>query len=167
MRAGLVGLVYYDDTERLVEVIVVDAFLAQLRDWVRPLESSFADYVLELSQWVELPPEQAAEPISPAGKDPGYVDGWRGVSPFVIPSVLWSLYSFLRTPDDYWETICTAITVGGDVDTTAAMAGAISGTWVGLEAIPDGLARQVNDMGAWGYEALVNLADKAYETKMN
>ena len=22
---------------------------------------------------------------------------------FVVSSVLWSLYAFLRTPDDYWE----------------------------------------------------------------
>jgi ADP-ribosylglycohydrolase len=44
--------------------------------------------------------------------------------------VLWSLYSFLRSPEDYWETVCTAIAVGGDVDTTAAMAGAVSGAYL-------------------------------------
>ncbi len=200
MRAGPVGLICYDDVDRLVKVakkqgiithrdprcsagavaiagavnlalrereIVVEEFVAQLGEWMRPLEASFADYVMKLNRWVSLSPAQAAECIAPAGKDPGYEDGWRGISPFVIPSVLWSLYSFLRTPDDYWETICTAIAVGGDVDTTAAMAGAISGARVELEAIPQDLAHQVNDMGAWGYEALVDLAEKAYEIKMS
>ncbi|MFP3895549.1 MAG: ADP-ribosylglycohydrolase family protein [Anaerolineales bacterium] len=200
MRAGPVGLICYNDADRLVDVakkqgvithrdprcsagavviagavglalkkneIIVEEFVEQLSEWVMPLEPSFADFVMELPQWLSLPPAQAAEPIALAGKAPGYVDGWRGISPFVIPSVLWSLYSFLRTPDDYWETICTAIVVGGDVDTTAAMAGAISGAWVGLEALPYDLARQVNDMGAWGYEALVDLAEKAYEIKMD
>ncbi len=147
--------------------IVVEEFIGQLSEWMRPLESSFADFLLTLPQWLSLSPAQAAEPITPAGKAPGYKDAWRGISPFVIPSVLWSLYSFLRTPDDYWETICTAIAVGGDVDTTAAMAGAISGAWVGLEALPHDLARRVSDRGEWGYEALVELAEKAYEIKMS
>lgn len=158
--AGAVNLVLRE------KEIVVEEFVAQLSEWMRPIESSFADYVMRLSRWVALCPEEAAEPIVPAGKDPGYVDGWRGISPFVIPSVLWSLYSFLRTPDDYWETICTAIAVGGDVDTTAAMAGAISGARVRLEALPRDLARRVNDNGTWEYETLKDLAQKAYEIKV-
>jgi ADP-ribosylglycohydrolase len=40
---------------------------------------------------------------------------------------LWSIYAFLRAPDDYLDTVCVAIAAGGDVDTTAAMAGAIGG----------------------------------------
>ena len=50
--------------------------------------------------------------------------------------MLWSLYAFLRSPDDYWETICTAIGVGGDTDTMAAIAGAISGARLGVAALP-------------------------------
>jgi ADP-ribosylglycohydrolase len=81
----------------------------------------------------------------------------------VVPSVLWSLYAFLRSPDDYWETIRTAIAVGGDVDTTAAMAGAISGAHLGLDALPDGLARAVHDQGTWGFGDLVALAHECHE----
>jgi ADP-ribosylglycohydrolase len=40
------------------------------------------------------------------------------------------------TPGDYSNTICTAIAVGGDVDTTAAMTGAISGRFWGLMVFP-------------------------------
>jgi poly(ADP-ribose) glycohydrolase ARH3 len=83
----------------------------------------------------------------------------------VTTSVLWSLYSFLRTPEDYWETICTAIAVGGDVDTTAAMAGAISGTYLGLEAVPSHLARQLNDQETWGFDELVELAHLCHRLK--
>lgn len=61
---------------------------------------------------------------------------WPGISPFVVPTVLWSLYSFLRTPGSYRETIYTAIWPGGDVDTTAAIAGGISGAFVGQKNIP-------------------------------
>lgn len=84
------------------------------------------------------------------------------MSPFVGPSVLWSLYACFRSPDDYMETMRTSIAVGGDVDTTAAMAGAISGAYLGLGALPMDLAQRVTDQGAWGYAELVDLADRCY-----
>jgi ADP-ribosylglycohydrolase len=86
------------------------------------------------------------------------MDRWQGISAFVTPSLLWSLYAFLRSPDDYWETICTAIGVGGDTDTMAAIAGAISGARSGVEGLPPDLVAQVNDRGEWGSEALAGLA---------
>jgi hypothetical protein len=73
---------------------------------------------------MHLPPEEAAVLVSGVGRNPDYgEEGWRGISPFVTSSVLWSLYSFLRSPEDYWETVCTAIAVGGDVDTTGGHGG--------------------------------------------
>ena len=76
----------------------------------------------------------------------------------MTPSLLWSLYAFLRTPDDYWETICTAIWVGGDTDTMAAIAGAISGARGGVAALPAELLPFLTDQGAWGHQELVQLA---------
>jgi len=67
-------------------------------------------------------------------------DSWEGISPFVISSVLWSLYSFLKSPNNYLNSIKIAINVGGDVDTTAAMTGAVSGSFLGIDAIPSRLA---------------------------
>jgi ADP-ribosylglycohydrolase len=90
--------------------------------------------------------------------DPAHLDRWQGISAFVTPSLLWSLYAFLRSPDDYWETICTAIGVGGDTDTMAAIAGAISGARLGVEALPAELLGRLNDRGEWGAEALTELA---------
>src|SRR5919199_183372 len=83
---------------------------------------------------------------------------WEGISASVLPSVLWSLYSFLRSPDDYWETVCTTIAVGGDTDTMAAMAGAISGAHLGPSQLPRGLVSRLNDRGEWNAEALTRLA---------
>jgi ADP-ribosylglycohydrolase len=80
----------------------------------------------------------------------------------VVGSVLWSLYAFLRSPDDYWEAIRTAISIGGDVDTTAAMTGAISGARVGLQALPLTLAYRLTDQGTWHFEKLVELAGRLH-----
>ncbi len=152
-----------------------DRFVDQLTVWAKVHDDGFAIELRKLKVWLGFAPERAAPVIARAGLD-DQLHGelleiiyrgarWEGISPFVTPSVLWALYSFLRSPDDYWETICTAIAVGGDVDTTAAMAGAIAGARVGLGAIPKSLARTLNDKGAWDYEALVALARRAHEIK--
>ncbi len=141
-------------------------FTSWLAELVQEIEPSFASGIRQLPGWVPLFPEEAVELISGVGLEPGYSDGWRGISPFVIGSVLWSLYSFLKSPEDYQETIRTAIAVGGDVDTTAAMAGAISGAHLGLGAIPSHLAERLTDQGTWGFDELKRLADKCYELKI-
>lgn len=54
-------------------------------------------------------------------------------------SVLTSLVCFADSPSDFSGAISRAIGIGGDVDTIAAMAGAISGVYLGIEAIPANL----------------------------
>ncbi len=88
-------------------------FLFQLSEWAQTIEQSVASGIQQLIEWVSLPPDEAVTFISKFGLTPGYSDEWEGISPFVTSSVLWSLYSFLRTPEDHWETICTAIAVVG------------------------------------------------------
>lgn len=160
--AGAVSLAL--QSNRYETPIDPEAFLNQLSEWAMALSLSFAESLHRLKQWLALPPEDAAGPISQDGIVPGQENpNWQGISPFVVSSVLWSLYAFLRTPDDYMETICTAIGVGGDTDSTAAMAGAVSGAYLGIEHLPDDLAPMVNDRGTWGYMQLVNLADDLYD----
>jgi ADP-ribosylglycohydrolase len=150
------------------KIIHLDSFLSSLIEWTRTVEPSFVSELQKLIQWLSMSPEKAVTFISQAGLAEDYRDeeGWKGISPFVISSVLWSLYSFLRTPDDYWETICTAIEAGGDVDTTAAMAGAISGAYLGLGAIPSHLTHYLTDRQTWGFDELVALVHQCYELKM-
>jgi ADP-ribosylglycohydrolase len=159
--SGAVALVLQEKT------INPDSFLSTLADWSGTIDPGFASELKKLIQWLSIPPEEAVTFISKAGLDANYVDEdeWKGISAFVISSVLWSLYSFLRTPDDYRETICTAIAVGGDVDTTAAMAGAISGAYLGIGAIPSHLSKCLTDRGTWQFDELVELAHQCYEIK--
>jgi ADP-ribosylglycohydrolase len=142
-----------------------DRFLRRLKEWTSLFDKTFSSGLESLIDWVELPPEEAVNWIARCGLSEDHADPWQGISPFVIGSVLWSLYSFLRTPEDYWETISTAISVGGDVDTTAAMAGAISGAHLGLDAIPKHLAQRLTDRGHWEYRDLVDLARRCYFAK--
>ncbi len=140
-----------------------DRFIAQLSDWVDGYSTEFAVYIQKLEMWVQLPPHEAVQHISPAGKTADYLEDWPGISPFVVGSVLWSLYSFLRYPQSYWEAISTALSVGGDVDTTAAMTGAISGAYLGIQKLPRHLIEKLNDNGTWKHNDLIQLADRCLE----
>jgi ADP-ribosylglycohydrolase len=133
-------------------------FLSDVAGCAEGDDASLAGAVRDLESWISLEPIAAARHLHEAGLDPAHVDQWRGISAFVIPSVVWSLYAFLRSPDDYWETICVAIAVGGDTDTLAAMAGAMSGARVGPAALPSALISRLTDRGEWGAETLVDLA---------
>ena len=141
------------------------AFCDQLAEWTADINPMFSDQISRLPQWLELSWEQALPLIAAAGLDPEEGKVWEGISPYVVSSVLWSLYAFLKTPHNYWEAICTAIICGGDVDTTAAMTGAISGAYLGLESVPKKLARRLNDQGAWDYMDLLTLAERSYDMK--
>lgn len=145
--------------------IVRERFLAELAEWVRQIDQSVAFDVYQLSAWVSLSPEAAATFMVRARLCPGSSTEWQGVSSYVVTSVLWSLYCFLRTPDDYLETIYTAIAAGGDVDTTAAMAGAVSGAHLGLPQLPAAWMPHLTDRGQWGAADLIALSDRCYHRK--
>ncbi len=146
-----------------------DRFIERLARWVRPIEPSFAAEIERLDSLRHREPDDAVWSVSRAGQRPGDAETagrWPAaegtISPFVVSSVLWSLYSFLRSPNDYMGAICIAISGGGDADTTAAMTGAISGAYLGLSAIPRPLAERLEDCGTWNYDDLLALADSFY-----
>ncbi len=135
-------------------------FLDQLAEWTEPIAPGFGLALKQVGGWLTLPPAAVSAAAVTAGLEPPSAETrWEGgISPFVTASVGAALYAFLRSPDDYWETVCTAISIGGDTDTLAAMAGSISGARLGLDAIPQSLMRALNDQGTWGFDELISLA---------
>jgi ADP-ribosylglycohydrolase len=141
-----------------------DAFAAPLAEWAGRIEPTLADALAHLPEWAAMPDDEALPRIAVQGLEPVRKDRYPDdcITPFVVPSVLWSLRAFLVSPDDYLGVMATAIGCGGDVDTTAAMAGAISGARLGLSALPQDLAGHLTDRGTWGLDDLVALADEAW-----
>jgi ADP-ribosylglycohydrolase len=125
------------------------SLLDDVASWVECEDESMAAVVRGLATWRHLEPAAAAAYLGVSE---------QGVSPCVVTSVLWSLYAFLRSPDDYWESICVAIAVGGDTDTTAAMTGAIAGGRLGTAALPSALLERLTDRGTWSAVELGRLA---------
>jgi ADP-ribosylglycohydrolase len=134
------------------------AVSGKLAEWTRDHDPLLAEALREMPQWLRLAPAEVFLRVCQVGTRPARYDGWEGITPFVTHSVLWSLYAFLTYPESYREAVCLALAAGGDVDTTAAMTGALVGARVGLGGIPAAMAALVHDQGAWGYGQLVHLA---------
>jgi len=61
-------------------------------------------------------------------------------------SVPAAIFSFLLHYDSFSEAVLNAISLGGDTDTIGAMAGAISGAYLGVESIPASWKEKLEDM---------------------
>ncbi|MDY6875246.1 MAG: ADP-ribosylglycohydrolase family protein [Chloroflexota bacterium] len=149
------------------DVIDPGTFIAFVSGLARPYHAGFAALIERLSHWLEMYEPAAMREISHAGLPLGQRSNWPGISPFVVPTVLVCLYAFLRTPTDYCETVRFVIAQGGDVDTTGAIAGAISGAFNSIEAVPGSLARAVTDQGSHGYDELRGLAESLWQLKQS
>jgi poly(ADP-ribose) glycohydrolase ARH3 len=81
-------------------------------------------------------------------------------------SVVTAIACFVLTPESYEQTIGNAVFQGGDTDTISAMAGALSGAYLGRRALPDRLIKSLEN-GYQGRSYIEELAGKllaAHET---
>lgn len=90
----------------------------------------------------------------------GERDWGEAISVGVVQSSLWALWSVCKHPDSYVDCIAESILPGGDVDTTAAMAGGIIGARVTSKAIPHEWAERLHDLNEWVCADLVELASR-------
>jgi poly(ADP-ribose) glycohydrolase ARH3 len=65
----------------------------------------------------------------------------------VHESMPFAVYSFLRHPSSFEECLFSAVLNGGDRDTLGAMACAMSGAYLGIEAIPEWWRNKVENLG--------------------
>lgn len=90
--------------------------------------------------------------------EPGAVASRLGNDVVAHRSVPAAVYAFLHSPTSFVGTVTYAISLGGDTDTIAAMAGALSGAYLGERAIPDTLLHRTE-----GVAELRALADQLFE----
>ncbi|MGA1840946.1 MAG: ADP-ribosylglycohydrolase family protein [bacterium] len=64
---------------------------------------------------------------------------------FAHESVPAALYAFIRFGNDYKKTIEFCFSLGGDIDTIAAMAGALSGAYVSEDCLPGECIQKLED----------------------
>ncbi len=81
-----------------------------------------------------------------------------GTSGYVVETVASAVFCFLNTPQDFKSTVVHAVLGGVDTDTTAAVAGAISGAFNGADRIPPDWISGLEDN-----EALASMAGRLFE----
>jgi len=118
-------------------------FTEQVSKAVAAQSAEFARAIDKLPGLVQADQDEAIPVLVNEGWD-GH-DPSLGVTPFVIPTVLASFYAFLKCPHDFASAVRTVINMGGDVDSTASITGAISGAFNGIDAIPTQLRHGVKD----------------------
>jgi ADP-ribosyl-[dinitrogen reductase] hydrolase len=161
MRASPIGLVYRNDLHKLLEVAATDASITH-----NSLEPKIGSVVVALAtallanreadpqsichtifeivadsevknsleitkKWLEQGTDLASvafEAFEEIGKT-----GNRGY----VPETVATAFYCLGATDNFRDCVVMAIKAGGDTDSTAAVAGALAGTYYGLEGIPE------------------------------
>ena len=67
------------------------------------------------------------------------------ITPFVIPTVLASIYCIIQHRTSWVDAVTSAVQFGGDVDTLGAIVGALSGAIHGVVGIPPKLRSDLQD----------------------
>lgn len=125
-------------------------------------EGDPSDQVEELGRHLETEDFRAAldQAIELAGEDePRRLGEVLGNGVAALTSVPTAVACFLGAPEDPRAVLVRAVTVGGDTDTIAAMAGAIVGARVGASALPSGLLDRLE-----AHDRIVALADELATT---
>lgn len=158
MRVAPVGLFYHDQLEKLrqvahnqsqiththelgVEGAVLQAYTVALA--VTTSSSSKLEPAVLLEKLIDFTPNALyKQKLEKAKKlldetDRLHVVKELGNNVEAYNSVPTAIYSFLRNPCSFEESILYAISLGGDTDTIGAMAGAINGAYLGIGAIPE------------------------------
>jgi poly(ADP-ribose) glycohydrolase ARH3 len=82
-----------------------------------------------------------------------------------LESVPTAVACFTLYPGSYEQAVGSAILLGGDTDTIAAMTGAVSGAFRGIRAIPQHLLDGLEDQGK-GKTYLLELARKLHRVTL-
>lgn len=176
MRATPIGLVYRHNLTKLMEIAIKDASITHnslepkvgsvavamatallatrvstpqsvCYDVSQALTDSIVKFKLELAQkWLEqgTPLDTiAAEALATIGTA-GYV-----------PETVGAAFFCLGATTNFKDAVVMAVKGGGDTDTTAAIVGAMAGTYYGLEGIPD----EYKD-GVENFQLLQDLTDE-------
>ncbi len=100
-----------------------DKMISKVLEFTDGISAEFDEALLKIPECLEWDDEEKA--LSYLG------EGWIGEE-----AVALALYCFLRNPDSFEKTIIRGANTDGDSDSIACIAGAISGAYHGVEAIP-------------------------------
>lgn len=176
MRVAPVGLLFRGDRERLWQQARLSALPthvhplgiegAQLLAFAVALATEFetfdrARYFSELLAVCESPAYRGKVELAAQVRKPVEL-AQLGNQIEALHSVPTAIASFALTPDSFEQTITNVILLGGDTDTLAAMAGAVSGAHLGASRLPRRLVDLLEDSEK-GRRYIERLADQLFD----
>ncbi len=154
MRASPIGLVYRHDLAKLMEVAIKDAAITHNSLEPKVGSVAVAMGVALLANRVTEPKDLLDDVVGvlvdsevknrillgidhlQKGTDPAQALAEIGTHGYV-PATVGAAFYCIGATDNFKDAVVMAIKGGGDTDTTAAIVGAMAGTWYGLEGIPE------------------------------
>ncbi|MFX1294241.1 MAG: ADP-ribosylglycohydrolase family protein [Promethearchaeota archaeon] len=121
----------------------IDDFLQTITASIKKSEfEDYAKYILNLKEFLNMDKKEALLElggigIKPPWPNPASETGRGFVAAYAISTTLSSLFCFLLSPEDFENSVIEAVMAGGDTDTCGAITGAISGSFNGIEKIPE------------------------------
>jgi poly(ADP-ribose) glycohydrolase ARH3 len=182
-RAAPVGLYYHDDLETLIEQAALSARITH----AHPLGEAGAVTVALAVAFAldQLSPRDLFDAIQDRLASTGYAGFLLYLAP--IPDLLeaWpnpvevakafddnrltatacvpaALYSVLRHPDSFEKAVSFAVSLGGDADTTGAIAGAIAGAYYGVRDIPSSWLNRLENEDH-GRDTMIDLGKQLFD----
>ena len=138
--AGIAAVIAHNLTN---EEIVLGVLLDSIAGAVGRFHGPLAEAVEDMPHLLCQTETRAGEIIESKLADESYPAREDGLGDYVVPVFLYSLYQFLKAPMDFTKSVTGAITVGGNMGTTATLTGAFSGSHVGMDGIPATLANNL------------------------
>jgi poly(ADP-ribose) glycohydrolase ARH3 len=181
MRVAPVGVLYYDDLERLRSVAYSQSQITHAHELGKE-GAALQAYAIALA--VKADPSSELEPsvflrklkdftinevyrrkLETAEKLLGEKDKLRIIRELgngieAHNSVPTAIYSFLHSPQSFEKSLLYAVSLGGDTDTIGAMTSAISGAYSGIEVIPERWKARLE-----GRAYIEELAEKLWQIK--
>ena len=157
MRVAPIGLLYYDDVEKLREIAYKSAEITHTHVLGKE-GAAIQAYAVALAVQTErdnLNPEEFLEKIANFTENSVYreklekarlllkkdnkkeVIKMLGNTVEAFNSVPTAIYCFAKNHQSYAKAVLYAVSLGGDTDTLGAMTGAIAGAYHGVENIPN------------------------------
>lgn len=180
MRIAPIGLFYYDEPEKLREIVYkasiithshelaiegafLQAYAVSLAVNTRKSTLNRYDFLKKLKNITNnemyFRKLEVMERLLQDKADKIDVINYLGNGVEAINSVPTAIYSFLAN-NDFEESVVYAVSLGGDADTIGAMTGAIAGAYYGIESIPLKWIEKLENR-----EYIEYLAEKLWELK--
>lgn len=172
MRASPIGLVYRHDLPKLMEIAIKDAVITH-----KALEPKVGSVAVALgtallAERFASPKELLGEVVSVLSESETtdkiraamfFIE--QGTSPVealaqigsggYVPETVGAAFYCIGATESFQDAVVMAVRAGGDTDTTAAIVGALAGTWYGLEGIPNEYKENVEN-----FQLLQDLTDE-------